>query len=66
MNRKSDVASLYQEIEAIDADEEDDKAMGVDIPSEKLSANEEVSPAEYDGTILTSSNAQVSHGEHYD
>jgi len=66
LNRKSDVASLYQEIEAIDADEEDDKAMGVDIPSEKLSVNEEVSSAECGGTTLTSSNAQVSHGEHYD
>jgi hypothetical protein len=39
---KSDVASLYKEIEAIDADEEDDRAMGVDIPAEKMSANEEV------------------------
>jgi hypothetical protein len=39
---KSDVKSLYSEIEAIDADEEDDKAMGVDIPQETLSSNEEV------------------------
>lgn len=39
---KSDVQSLYSEIEAIDADEEDDKAMGVDIPQETLSSNEEV------------------------
>ena len=44
MERKSDVASLYKEIESIDADEEDDKAMGVDIPAEKLNSNQEVSP----------------------
>lgn len=43
MERKSDVQSLYKEIEAIDADEEDDKAMGVDIPAEKLNSNQEVS-----------------------
>jgi hypothetical protein len=40
--RKSDVKSLYKEIESIDADEEDDKAMGVDIPAEKLNSNQEV------------------------
>jgi hypothetical protein len=55
---------LYEEIEAIDADEEDDKAMGVDIPTEKLNANEEVRkvPLMYMqvGTSwLTTSNAQV-------
>jgi hypothetical protein len=43
LKSKSDVASLYKEIEAIDADEEDDKAMGVDIPAEKLNSNQEVS-----------------------
>lgn len=41
--RKSDVASLYEEIKAIDADEEDDKAMG-DVAPEKLTQNEEVRP----------------------
>ena len=38
---KSDVTSLYEEIKAIDADEEDDKAMG-DVAPEKLTQNEEV------------------------
>jgi hypothetical protein len=47
--RKSDVASLYKEIETIDADEEDDKAMGVDTPPEKLVTNEEVSRPFGDG-----------------
>ena len=42
MIRKSDVASLYEEIKALDADEEDDKAMG-DVAPEKLATNEEVS-----------------------
>ena len=37
--------SLYKEIESIDADEEDDKAMGVDIPAEKVNSNQEVSTA---------------------
>jgi hypothetical protein len=45
LERKSDVKSLYKEIESIDADEEDDKAMGVDIPAEKLNSNQEVSTA---------------------
>ena len=45
MESKSDVTSLYKEIESIDADEEDDKAMGVDIPAEKLTSNQEVSMA---------------------
>jgi len=43
LESKSDVTSLYKEIESIDADEEDDKAMGVDIPAEKLTSNQEVS-----------------------
>lgn len=41
-DRKNDFAGLYEEIKAIDADEEDDKAMG-DVPEDKLAQNENVS-----------------------
>lgn len=44
--RKSDVTSLYEEVKAIDADEEDDKAMG-DVAPEKLIQNEEVRPVSH-------------------
>jgi hypothetical protein len=34
---------LYEKVKAIDDDEDDDRAMGVDIPEEKLAQNAVVS-----------------------